>query len=452
VDFLSLHQSDPDTYPFLLESLTAGTGHGCYDVLFGHPQSSLSYHYHADRPVSWRFLDALDVQWQRLAPIDEPATSTLPYDGGYFLYLGYELAAQIEPVLNLPEESSGLPTSLAVRCPMALIRDHSDGQVWYLVADDYRDRAEIWQAQLLEQLLSVSEHVTEALGSLTRRSTDLVIEEEDPDRFLAAVAAVKEYILAGDVFQVNLARQWCSDLGVDPVRLYRHLRHHNPAPFAGLMAFEDHCVLSSSPERLVSVRDQIVSTRPIAGTHPREAGDDDASIIEALRQHPKEVAEHIMLIDLERNDLGRICEPGSVEVDELMSVESYTHVHHIVSNVRGRLKDGCTPGEVITAVFPGGTITGCPKVRCMQIIAELEQRGRGAYTGAMGYLNVDGSMDLNILIRTLQVTGHRVKVMAGGGLVADSEPQRELDETRSKARGMLMALTASQQLSETRHG
>jgi anthranilate synthase component 1 len=189
----------------------------------------------------------------------------------------------------------------------------------------------------------------------------------------------------------------------------------------------------------------VVETRPIAGTRPRFEGDDDAERIRELVGHPKERAEHVMLIDLERNDLGRVCEPGSVQVDELMSVESYAHVHHIVSNVRGRLRGDTTPGEVIRAVFPGGTITGCPKVRCMQIIAELEGRARGAYTGAFGWLNRDGDLDLNILIRSAEISpsaegGANVVFRTGAGIVADSVPERELDETRAKARGVLKAL------------
>ncbi len=199
-------------------------------------------------------------------------------------------------------------------------------------------------------------------------------------------------------------------------------------------------MVSSSPERLVSVHGDDVQTRPIAGTRPRFAGDDDAERIRELVGHPKERAEHVMLIDLERNDLGRICTAGSVEVDELMSVESYAHVHHIVSNVRGRLRPGVSPGQVIAATFPGGTITGCPKVRCMQIIAELEQTARGAYTGAFGWLNRDGDLDLNILIRTAEVAGSHAAFRTGAGIVVDSDPAKELDETRAKARGLMRAL------------
>jgi anthranilate synthase component 1 len=201
-------------------------------------------------------------------------------------------------------------------------------------------------------------------------------------------------------------------------------------------------VISSSPERLVESRDGWVTTRPIAGTRPRGADRAlDDQLARELHAHPKERAEHVMLIDLERNDLGRICEAGTVHVDEFMAIESYAHVHHIVSNVRGKLRPEVTPGEVLAAVFPGGTITGCPKVRCMEIIAELEQVARGAYTGSLGYLNLDGSMDMNILIRSLQLRGTELTLRAGAGIVADSIPERELEETRAKARGVLRALS-----------
>ncbi len=187
------------------------------------------------------------------------------------------------------------------------------------------------------------------------------------------------------------------------------------------------------------VRGRQVDTRPIAGTRPRLGGIDSRSIVE-LTGSAKERAEHVMLIDLERNDLGRICEPGTVHVDEFMVVESYAHVHHIVSNVSGRLRAEVAPGDVVRALFPGGTITGCPKVRCMQLIGDLEGVGRGAYTGAMGYLARDGSLDLNILIRTMTLHEGRLEWRAGAGIVADSEPQRELEETRAKARGLLRSV------------
>ncbi|MFM6989683.1 MAG: chorismate-binding protein, partial [Arenimonas sp.] len=274
---------------------------------------------------------------------------------------------------------------------------------------------------------------------------DGVCREDEPSRFTGAVRRILDYLKAGDVFQVNVSRAWTGRYpGADPHTLYERLCRLNPAPFAGLLRFDDWSLLSSSPERLVSVRGEAVQTRPIAGTRPRLPGDDEPARISELVGHPKERAEHVMLIDLERNDLSRVCQPGSVRVDELMAVESYAHVHHIVSNVSGRLRPRATPGQIIAAVFPGGTITGCPKVRCMQIIAELEGGGRGPYTGALGYVNRNGDMDLNILIRSLWLRGDTLQLRAGAGIVFDSEPMHELQETSAKARGLLSALGAAE--------
>jgi anthranilate synthase component 1 len=320
-----------------------------------------------------------------------------------------------------------------VRCPVAVLRDRADGRCVVVGEDD--------RAGLVEAVARDAERVANACAP-ARWVPPSRVEEDRPEDFVRGVERVLDYLRAGDIFQANLSRAWRADFEgeLDPAALFARLRDANPAPFAGVFAGDGWAVVSGSPERLVSVHDDVVETRPIAGTRPRLPGDDEAGRIRELVGHPKERAEHVMLIDLERNDLGRVCRPGTVEVDELMSVESYAHVHHIVSNVRGRLRGGVTPGEVIRAVFPGGTITGCPKVRCMQIIAELEGVGRGAYTGAMGWLGRDGDMDLNILIRSAEVEGRHLRFRTGAGVVADSDPQRELDETRAKARGMLRAL------------
>jgi anthranilate synthase component 1 len=261
-----------------------------------------------------------------------------------------------------------------------------------------------------------------------------------------AVCRVLDYLRAGDAFQVNISRYWRGQFveppGADSV--YRHLRRSNPAPFAGLMRWKSASLLSSSPERLIQIRGREVQTRPIAGTRPRGTdANRDLAFSRDLIDNAKERAEHIMLIDLERNDLGRVCCPGTVEVNELMVLESYAHVHHIVSNVRGKLAPNTSPVHAVKAVFPGGTITGCPKVRCMEIIAELEQEGRGFYTGSIGYLGRNGSLDLNILIRTMLLHDRNIFFRAGAGIVADSEPARELQETNDKARGLLLALQPS---------
>ncbi|HEV8695886.1 MAG TPA: aminodeoxychorismate synthase component I [Lysobacter sp.] len=442
IDLLALHRLAPQRYPQLLESSAYGTAQGRWDLLLATSGESLRLDRdgvtrdHNDREITGDFLAALDSAWQsQRIQRDEPRW---PFRGGWALLLGYELAAQVEPVLRLPQACGGLPTALALRCPAAVLRDHVTGECIAL--------AEPAHAAMLDAILADTASAA-ALAPLPAWKAPRSIDEDEPQRYTDGVKRVLEYLAAGDVFQVNLSRSWRAnfDNTLDPAALFQRLRENNPAPFAGVFAQGEWAVVSSSPERLVSVRGDLVETRPIAGTRARFAGDDDAARIRELVGHPKERAEHVMLIDLERNDLGRVCTPGSVEVDELMTVESYAHVHHIVSNVRGRLRDETTPGQVIRAVFPGGTITGCPKVRCMQIIAELEGEGRGAYTGAMGWLNRDGDLDLNILIRSAElernaVEGDTLRFRTGAGIVADSDPQRELEETRAKARGMLRAL------------
>ena len=434
-DLLDLHRHDPQRYPHLLESVAHGTPHARFDILFAFPEESLVLEADAglraggaELPAG-AFLTALDEKWRSARIAHEAAP--LPFRGGWFLFLGYELASQIEPTLRLPRAEDPLPVAFAMRIPAAVIRDHDRGVTWLL--------AEQGRQSLLDTMEQDLQRTPSAEVSSGPR---VEVAEDDPAGYITAVERIRRYIRAGDVFQVNLSRRWQVNApGLAAADLYARLRRTNPAPFAALSRWGETSIISSSPERLVQVIDDRVQTRPIAGTRPR-AGDDrqDRAFSDELLAHPKERAEHIMLIDLERNDLGRVCRAGSVEVNELMVLESYAHVHHIVSNVRGTLRPGVTPGQVIAAVFPGGTITGCPKVRCMEIIAELEGAGRGAYTGSLGYLNRDGDLDLNILIRTLVHRGDRVTVRAGAGIVADSAPQRELEETRAKARGMLLAL------------
>lgn len=450
-DLLALHRLDPARYPLLLESSAAGTAQGRWDILLLTSGESFqldrdgAVRDQAGRAIGSDFLGVLDAAWQQLRV--EHIECPLPFRGGWALLLGYELAGQVEPVLDLPVAPGGIPVARAVRCPAAILRDHATGECTAI--------AEPGAGRLLDKLGADVARAAQ-VPPLPVWEAPATVVEETPARYLDAVARVLEYLAAGDVFQANISRRWCAGFAgpVEPSALFRRLREHNPAPFAGLFSGSvanpegneardsamTWAVVSASPERLVSVRGDILQSRPIAGTRPRADGQDDATRISELVGNPKERAEHIMLIDLERNDLGRVCVAGSVEVDELMTVESYAHVHHIVSNVRGRLRASITPGDVIRATFPGGTITGCPKVRCMQIIAELEGEGRGSYTGAMGWLNRDGDLDLNILIRSAEVEGTQLRFRTGAGIVADSEPVLELAETRAKARGMLRAL------------
>lgn len=449
-DLLSLQRADPQRYPVLLQSAAVSSANR-HDVLMAFPQQRLTLHGNGQLRLpdmnqdakGLSFLDALDQWW-----LQEQTASqrhSLPFSGGWFVYLAYELAAQIEPTLrpffNAINNDPDAIVAQAVRVPVAIVRDALTHEAWFVAEHEFADR--------LTQVQLDIENISGFSASVSRKQAAVVsdLQEELPAIFLQAVTKTLEHIAAGDIYQANLSRGWWATLssGVSAQDVYERLCTANPAPYAGIALLDDNeAIISSSPERLLSISHGEVSTRPIAGTRPRSIDHQrDVQLIDELRQHPKERAEHVMLLDLERNDLGRICASGSVHVDEYMTVESYAHVHHIVSNVRGVLRDTVMPGEALAAVFPGGTITGCPKVRCMQVIAEVEKTKRGAYTGSMGYLNRDGSMDMNILIRTLSLRNTALSFRAGAGIVADSIPERELEETRAKALGLLRALGVS---------
>jgi len=422
-DPVAVHRANPDAWPFLLHTVSPGARSTCSLLLFADPET----------PAISGCADRLEVLEQAWLDARRPQHGAEVFAGGWFVYLGYETAAAIEPTLTLPRPDPDLPDVHAQRCRGALVIDHraEAGPGARLVGESPEVIAE-----MCASLAAAAQEDEPAAPSVS-------IEVDDGARFEAGVQRIREYIMAGDVFQVNLSRGWRARAAdpIDAVALYRRLAAANPAPFAGLARLPGGTLLSSSPERLVASRDGRVDTRPIAGTRPRgRSPGQDRALSDELIGHPKERAEHVMLIDLERNDLGRVCAPGSVRVDELMVIESYAHVHHIVSNVTGRLVPDASPVDVIRAVFPGGTITGCPKVRCMEIIAELERVGRGVYTGSMGYLGLDGRLDLNILIRSMWVSGSEVHFRTGAGIVADSIPSAELAETEAKARGLLRAL------------
>ncbi|MBS0225156.1 MAG: aminodeoxychorismate synthase component I [Proteobacteria bacterium] len=442
-DLLRLHRLAPVRYPMLLESsahaLDASARlHAHWDMLlvadgegFERAHDGVLRDLHGPA-LTGGFLDYLEREWQAWRQVSDPVDADLPFRGGWAVFCAYELAEEIEPTLHIPVAGGHGPLGVALRCPAAILRDHASGEC-FAIAEPGR---EAWIDQI-EADLRVSHAFAEPSWH-----PPTAVGEDEPQRFLDGVAAVLRHLRDGDIYQANLSRGWWARFAqtVDPAALHARLRAANPAPFSGVFVHGDWAVASSSPERLATVRGDIASTRPIAGTRPRVAGDDDDARIRELIDHPKERAEHVMLVDLERNDLGRVCVGGTVEVDELMTVESYAHVHHIVSNVRGVRLPDASPVDVLRAVFPGGTITGCPKVSCMRIIAAQEGIGRGAYTGAMGWINRDGDMDFNILIRTAEVEGDTLRFRTGAGIVLQSAADRELAETRAKARGLLRAL------------
>ncbi len=358
-----------------------------------------------------------------------PANTSFPTLRHIF-YLTYEAGTLFE---SLPQPKSAPDGGLIWRHePIWSICFDAD-QGWIYLSSTQSET----QLDILEQML-------QSCSSAEYPSLKLAYQyiQEAVFDYKQAVERVKAYIQAGDIFQANIARFWSMPFAQqDALALYGKLRQVNPAPFSCFLHTEDLTIVSASPERLFCIDTQgFVSARPIAGTRKRSSGQADAALEDELLLSEKERAEHIMLVDLERNDLGRVCEPGSIEVDECMVIEKYATVQHIVSNVRGKLAAGLDMLDVLAAKFPGGTITGCPKVRCMEIIHELEPQARGPYTGGVGYVAWDGSVDMNILIRTFWFAQDRLHWAAGAGIVADSVPAFEERETEHKVEGLLRAI------------
>jgi len=375
-----------------------------------------------------------------------------PFFGGAVGYVSYDAARRFESLPSLAADDLRGPDFEFAFMDLLAALDHQAGTMTLIFAPPldrltgesrdklYREGCD--RLAELEARLTVPRRI-----STPEAATGAVVPGQLPGDYMGRVLAVKDYIRAGDIYQANLSHRFT--VGLDrtlsdfdqAVALYGRLREVNPSPFAGLLAFEDRCLVSSSPERLVRLQGGRAETRPIAGTRPRGRDlAEDRRLAEDLLTNSKERAEHLMLVDLERNDLGRVCRYGTVRVDEFMAVERYSHVSHIVSNVTGELRDGLDGFDLLRAVFPGGTITGVPKLRCMEIIEGLEPVRRGPYTGAMGYLSWSGDLDFNIIIRTLLLTGGRGYLQVGAGIVADSDPAREYEETLFKAEALFAAL------------
>jgi len=381
----------------------------------------------------------------------QPLPGLPPFQGGVAGLLSYDFVHYIEKLPRTTADDLRIPDAHFLLIDRLIAIDHLEKKAWAIVCPGVRsdgvDRA-VWYDEAEEVLSRICEramkgapeHLSGRPGLVPPRIE--VLHEMKKEDYMDMVKKAKEYIAAGDIFQANLSQRVSAFIGdLRPWSLYTTLRTINPSPFAGFMDFGDYALVSSSPERLVRVKGGVVDTRPIAGTRPRGRDvKEDRKMRDELLLNEKERAEHLMLIDLERNDLGRVCDYGTVEVDELMTTEDYSHVIHIVSNVRGALAQEKTCLDVIGAVFPGGTITGVPKVRCMEIIDELEPVRRGPYTGSMGYIGFSGAMDLNIIIRTFVIKGGYAYVQAGAGIVADSDPEREYHETLKKAEALIRSL------------
>ncbi len=375
-------------------------------------------------------------------PADVPA-----FCGGLVGYFGYETVAYIEPRLaDVPaDDELGLPDILLMVSEEVAVFDNLSGRLYLVVTVDPREPAAWTRAQrrldqIRYRLRSAGRGYPETIGSRALSEEDF-ISGFTREAFEAAVERSREYIAAGDIMQVVLSQRMTVPFNARPVDVYRALRSLNPSPYLFFLNFEDACVVGSSPEILVRCEQDEVVVRPIAGTRPRGATPEaDRALEEELLADPKEIAEHVMLIDLGRNDVGRVAETGSVELTDRMVVERYSHVMHIVSEVRGTLRPDVGAIDVLRAAFPAGTLSGAPKIRAMEIIRELEPVKRGVYGGAVGYLGWWGDADTAIAIRTAVIKDGQLHVQAGAGIVHDSDPGREWEETMSKGRALFRAV------------
>ena len=398
-----------------------------------------------------------------LAVYRSPALAELPpLHGGLVGYLAYDVVREVEHLPDVPPDDRGVPDAVLSVIGQLAVFDHWRQRVTLLdnvvVPDDATDAEldaayDLAVAHVEELAEAGSRTVDEPVFDPPERGEALpdVRSTMGPQAFQAAVGVCKEHILAGDIFEVIVSQRFDLDLGADPFDLYRVLRQLNPSPY---MYFVRHPALSlvgSSPEPLVKLVDGRITSRPIAGTRFRGRTEEhDRRMAAELLEHPKEIAEHIMLVDLARNDVGRVAAYGTVAVDELMSLERYSHVMHMTSQVSARLRDGCSPVDVIRATLPAGTVSGAPKVRAMEIIDSLEVRKRGVYAGVVGYLDFSGNLDMALAIRTMVVVDGVGSVQAGAGVVADSDPVDEELECHNKAAALLAAVPAARRMTAAR--
>ncbi len=388
------------------------------------------------------------------SPPAEGSFSEIPFlQGGAAGFFSYDLVRQWERIPSPPVWNPALPDTFFLFFDLFILLDHEREQLLLV----YNPLPEIELGESEESARRKGrEKIADLRARLIGSPSPPEIERQAPpptiagdisqEEYIEMVLRAKEYIAAGDIFQANLSHRFrLVSSPLPSFALYRRLREINPSPFSAYLDLGIVQIASGSPERLVQVKasrgKRLISTRPIAGTHPRGKDEaEDERMVRALYQSKKERAEHLMLVDLERNDLGKVCRYGSIQVDELMSLEKYSHVFHLVSNIHGELRPEVALMEAFQALFPGGTITGVPKIRCMEILCELEKRARGIYTGALGYIGFTGEMDLNIAIRTWVRQGEEMTFQVGAGIVADSDPEKEYQETLQKAAALVKAL------------
>ncbi|MCL2656186.1 MAG: anthranilate synthase component I [Betaproteobacteria bacterium] len=455
--------NEPNTY--LLESVQGGERFGRYSIIGLRAHTRIEVYGRSamlltnDRLVERRdYGDPLAYIGEFLQRIKVPPREGLPrYCGGLVGCFGYDTVRYIEPKLaqHEPKDELGTPDIILLLSEEIAIVDNLSGKLTLVVYAEPEVPGAYRRAgrRLKELLARLREPVQ--IPADTRSASVPAVSGFGEDAFKAAVARAKEYIVAGDIMQVVLSQRMSKPFAASPLALYRSLRTLNPSPYMFYFNFEDFQVVGASPELLVKLEDGVVTTRPLAGTRRRGATpEEDAALEKELLSDEKELAEHLQLLDLGRNDIGRVAAIGTVRVTEKFAIERYSHVMHIVSNVEGKLREvedkRAAPIAVLRAAFPAGTLSGAPKVRAMEIIDELEPAKRNIYGGAVGYVGFDGELDVAIAIRTAVIKDGQLHVQAGGGIVADSNPEAEWQETQSKARAVLRAAEMAENGLDTR--
>lgn len=461
---LHLEQSGKAAGAFLLESVEGGEHIARYSFLGGAPRALFRAYGRAVH-IDWadgRQEHLTDVEplsvvknlMSRFQPVPDPA---LPrFYGGAVGYIGYDAVAQFEKVPLCEKDGLGWPDMIFGITDTIIVFDHVRHTMKVVANAFIEDNPEEAYQSALERIDRMCDAISLAVPAYVIDAHEAPVNLDyrsntDRDTFKKSVERAKEYIRAGDVIQVVLSQRFEADADAEPLDVYRALRSVNPSPYMFCLDFGDTAMVGSSPEIHVRCEDKRVEVRPIAGTRPRSAdpAKDHALEVELLAD-PKERAEHIMLVDLGRNDIGRVCNYGSVLVPELMVIERYSHVMHIVSDVVGTLREDKDAYDVMRATFPAGTVSGAPKVRAMEIIGELETAKRGAYAGAVAYIGFSGNLDSCITIRTVLMEKGVSYVQAGAGIVADSDPDKEFEETQNKAKGMIKALGLAQRYAAVR--
>ncbi len=439
--FLKLRGRSPEHPAFLLESAEQGQRVGRYSFIGVRPRSVLRWSL-GDEGDPYALAEQEAARWSQA-----PLPGLPPFSGGLVGYFGYDLVRTVEPLGEPNPDPVGLPDMALMLSDVLVVFDHLNHTISILVNVFAEEGADL-DAAYADAVATIEKARGLLAGPVPMPDT---LREPRPvptfkanmerATFEATVARIIEYVHAGDAFQVVPSQRWSADLDVDPFSVYRGLRVVNPSPYMYFLDFEDFQIAGASPEPLLTVTGRHVSTRPIAGTRPRGAdAEEDVVIAAGLLEDEKERAEHVMLVDLGRNDLGRVCEYGTVKVDTFMAVETYSHVMHIVSSVSGELREDVGAVDALRSALPAGTLSGAPKVRAMQIIDELEPVKRGGYGGAIGYLSYTGDLDTCIHIRTVVMKDGTAHIQAGGGTVADAKPAYEYEESVNKARAVKGAI------------